>query len=213
MDIFTDPILSPAGTAKHLSIPRSTVYSWLNEQAAGEPLVHSVPRQRRGWPSVPFVAVVEAYVLRSLRDMHLSKRKIAAAAAEVRTAFDTPYGLATNKIATDGIDLFIHHMDDDDLARVGDGQRPIRQVIRDHLRYVVWLNDEEFPSRLVLPQYQGTTVIIDPRFGWGTPVEESTKTPVDAIVGMWRAGESFDTVANDYGLKRGQVEEIIRIAA
>ena len=105
MNILADPILTPAETAKHLSIPESTVYSWLAEQAAGDPLVHGVPQHRRGWPSVPFVAVIEAYVLRSLRDMSLSKRKIAAAAAEVRNTFGTPYGLATNKIATDGIDL------------------------------------------------------------------------------------------------------------
>ncbi len=213
VNILADPILTPAETARHLSIPESTVYSWLAEKAAGDPLVHSVPQHRRGWPSVPFVAVIEAYVLRSLRDMKLSKRKIAAAAAEVRHTFGTPYGLATNKIATDGIDLFIHHMDEDDLARVGDGQRPIRETIKDHLRYVTWPEGETFPSRLVLSQYEDATVVIDPRFGWGTPVEESTRTPVSALVSMWRAGESFDAVAEDYGLERDTVEKIIRVAA
>jgi hypothetical protein len=79
------------------------MYYWLGETANGAPLVHRVEPEKRGWPSVPFVAVVEAYVLRSLRVLGLTKRKIREAAAEVRKSFDTPYALATKKITTDGV--------------------------------------------------------------------------------------------------------------
>lgn len=54
---------------------------------------------------------------------------------------------------------------------------------------------------------------IDPRFGWGTPVVESTKVPVDAIVRLWRAGETLDAVATEYGLTRDTAEAICRVAA
>src|SRR5262245_44579976 len=94
-DKFNDPLLTPKDVARHLRIPTSTLYYWLGEEAGGAPLVHRVAPERRGWPSVPFVAVVEAYVLRSLRDLGLTKRKIRDAAAEVRTSFHTPYALAT----------------------------------------------------------------------------------------------------------------------
>ncbi|WP_425428593.1 hypothetical protein [Streptomyces yerevanensis] len=54
-----------------MQIPRSTLDTWLRGQAVGTPLVHHSASVRRGQPSVPFVAVVEAYVLRSLRDLGL----------------------------------------------------------------------------------------------------------------------------------------------
>lgn len=209
---FTDPLLTPPEVARHLVIPRPTIYYWLHETAGGVPLVHRVEPEKRGWPSVPFVAVIEAYVLRSLRDLGLTKSKIRRAAADVRREFDTPYGLATKRIATDGIDIFVHYADDD-LARVGDRQFPIRDVINDYLKYIIWDHGDDFPARLRLRQYSDVApVIIDPRFGWGAPVVEATKVPVDAVVDLWLAGESIDDVADEYNMAREQVEAICRVS-
>jgi uncharacterized protein (DUF433 family) len=211
VDKFADPLLTPKETARHLQIPPATVYHWLHEQAGGAPLVHHVEPAKRGQPSMPFVAVIEAYVLRSLRGMGLSKQAVRNVAAAVRSEFDTPYGLATRRIATDGVDIFIHYADDD-LARVGDGQRPIREVIDDYLRYIVWDTDD-FPSRLRLRQYPDVApVVIDPRFGWGAPVIEATKVPVDAVVELWLAGESLADVAYEYDMTPDQAEAICRAA-
>ena len=211
VDKFTDPLLTPKEVARHLRIPESTVYYWLGEQANGAPLVHRVEAEKRGWPSVPFVAVVEAYVLRALRDLGLTKRKIRDAAAEVRRAFDTPYALATKKIATDGVDIFVHYAHGD-LARASDGQRPFREIISDYLHYIHWDAKDGFADSLRLRQYPDVApVIIDPRFGWGTPVVASAKVPVDAIVDLWLAGESLEDVAYEYDLTREQVEAICRV--
>lgn len=207
-----DPLLTPKEVARHLRIPESTVYYWLGEQAGGEPLVHRVEPEKRGWPSVPFVAVVEAYVLRSLRDLGLAKHAIREAAAEVRRSFDTPYALATKQITTDGVDIFINYADDG-LARVGDNQRPFREVIDDYLHYIRWDTTDGFAASLRLSQYpKAAPVIIDPRFGWGAPVVEATKVPVDAVVDLWSAGERLEDVAYEYGMSRDQVEAICRVA-
>ncbi|GAA1811365.1 DUF433 domain-containing protein [Planosporangium flavigriseum] len=213
VDRFRDPLLTPQETARHLQIPEQTLRSWLRDQAAGHPLVHSVPAERRGWPSVPFVAVIEAYVLRALRNLGLPTTKIRAAATDVRELFGTEYGLATRRIATDGLDIFVHYLDSDEIARAGDRQMPIRRVIDDYLKYVVW-DDDDFPKRLILKQYDPdiAKVVIDPRFAWGAPILQASKTPVEAIVGMWRAGETADVVADEYGLTRDQVEAIVRVA-
>ena len=212
-DKFNDPLLTPKDVARYLRIPESTMYYWLGEEADGAPLVHRVVPERRGWPSVPFVAVVEAYVLRSLRDLGLTKRKIRDAAAEVRRSFRTPYALATRKITTDGVDIFVHYADGD-LARVGDQQLPIRDVIDGYLHYISWDAADGFASSLRLRQYPDIApVIIDPRFGWGAPVVESTKVPVDAVVDLWTAGETLEDVAYEYDLTREQVEAICRAAA
>jgi uncharacterized protein (DUF433 family) len=212
VDKFDDPLLTPREVARHLLIPRATMYYWLHEQADGAPLVHRVTPEKRGWPSMPFVAVVEAYVLRSLRDLGLKKNVIRDAAARVRREFDTPYGLATKRIATDGIDIFVQYADDD-LARAGDNQLPIREFIADYLQYITWDTADDFAARLRLRQYPDVApVIIDPRFGWGAPVVEATKVPVDAVVDLWLAGEPLEAVADEYDMTREQVEAICRTA-
>jgi uncharacterized protein (DUF433 family) len=214
-DRFTVPLLTPLEAAEHLQIPERTMHRWLLATAAGEPLVHSVKPEHRGWPSVPFVALVEAYVLRALRGFRLPSRKIQAAAADIRTQFGTPYALATRRIATDGVDVFIHYLDSDQIARAGDRQMPIRQVIDDYLQYIVWDENDEFPTRLRLRRYDPAVaeVVIDPRFAWGAPIIEPAKVAVETVLGMWRAGETPDVVADEYGLSVEQVQAIIRVAA
>lgn len=210
VDRFDEPLLTPRETARHLMIPPATISYWLNEKANGEPLVHRVRPEKRGWPSVPFIAIVEAYVLRSLRDLGLTKNKIRDAATEIRREFGTPYALATKRIATDGIDIFVQYADDD-IIRAGDNQRPIREIIDNYLTYITWDHEDDFAARLRLRQYPAIApVVIDPRFGLGAPVVEANKVPVHAIVDLWLAGESMDDVAHEYDMSREQVEAICR---
>ncbi|WP_413799874.1 DUF433 domain-containing protein [Streptomyces iranensis] len=44
------------------------------------------------------------------------------------------------------------------------------------------------------------------------PVVAENKVQVDAIVSLWEAGESLETVAIEYGLTRDQVVAICRTA-
>jgi uncharacterized protein (DUF433 family) len=215
IDRLNVPLLTPLETAHHLDIPERTMHSWLSTKAGSRPLVHSVPPLRRGHPSVPFVALVEAYVLRSLRNLRLSRGKIADAAREVRREFGTEYGLANRRVATDGVDIFIDYLDEGQLARVGDQQTPIREVIADHLKYIRWEGNDELPVRLVLRRFDPALaeVVIDPRFAWGAPIVEPAKVRVTDVLGMWRAGESPDVVADEYGLDVEQVRTLIRVAA
>ena len=213
IDRFETPILTPADTARHLAMPAPTLYYWLSETTDGtQPLVHRVSPERRGAPSIPFVAVVEAYVLRSLRELRFTKEKIRRVAAQVRKVFDTPYGLATRKIATDGLDIFVDYAPDE-MVRSEDRQMAFRSLLEGYLKYISWENDDEFPARLALRRYPDIApVIIDPRFGWGAPVLAESKAPVDALVGLWRAGEPLEVVADEYGMTRDAVEAICRAA-
>lgn len=213
VDRFTDPLFTPTEVAQYLRIPQPTVYNWLGEGDAEHALVHKVAGQTRGHASVPFIALVEAYVLRALRELQLKKSQIRAAAEDVRREFNTPYALASKRIATDGIDIFIHHVDDD-LVRAGDQQRPMREIIDEHLRYISWdASKDGFATQLRLRQFPDIApVIIDPRFGWGAPIVERTKVPVRAVIDLFSAGESIDTVADEYGLTHDEVEAICQVA-
>ena len=105
-DYYTRPILTARETARYLGMPESTLDVWLLDRGR-DPLIHSVQPERRGWPRVPFVGVVEAYVLRALRELHLSMDDIRRAADLVRDEFDDPYALAHRRIVTDGVALFV----------------------------------------------------------------------------------------------------------
>jgi uncharacterized protein (DUF433 family) len=217
VDRFTDGLLTPAETSSYLEIPSSTLASWLKGKAAGAPLVHQVEPVRRGQPSVPFVAVAEAHVLRSLRSLGLRMSEIREAAAAVRNAFATPYGLVSKRIATDGVDIFVEH-GFGDLRRARDGQAPIHEVVSDYLRYLSWDADDDFPTSLRLRQYPETVpVVIDPRFGHGRPVVAANRVPVKSITDLWEAGESVEDIAYDFDMSPEQVDAlchaVVRLAA
>lgn len=209
VDIYRTPILTARETSRYLGMPESTLDQWLS---ADEPLVHSVRPERRGWPRVPFVGVIEAYVLRALRDLGMPMADIRAAVEMVRREFDDPYALARKRIATDGVKVFAD-LADQGVIHAASGQAAIREILTDHLRYIEW-DDAGEAIRLRLSEYpEAADVIIDPRFGWGSPVLGATKVRVADLVDLWRAGEPIATVADEYGLTVDVVEDVLRRAA
>ena len=75
MDRYRTPLLTARETARALRMPESTLDTWL-ASPADSPLVHAVVPEKRGWPRVPFVGVIEAYVLRALRDLGMRMEDI-----------------------------------------------------------------------------------------------------------------------------------------
>ncbi|MGW3650394.1 DUF433 domain-containing protein [Streptomyces sp. NPDC000878] len=217
VDRFNDGLLTPTETASHLQVPLSTLTSWLKGTAAGAPLVHRVEPIRNGQPSVPFIAVAEAHVLRSLRSLGLRMSEIREAAAAVRKAFDTPYGLVSKRIATDGVDIFVEH-GFGDLRRARDGQAPIHEVVAGYLRYLTWEGEDDYPASLRLKQYgESVPVVIDPRFGHGLPVIAANRVTVKAVTDLWEAGENVEDIAYEYDMTPEQVDSlchaVVRLAA
>jgi uncharacterized protein (DUF433 family) len=208
VDRFTDGLLTPTETSSYLEIPSSILTSWLKSTAADAPLVHQVEPTHKGQPSVPFIAVAEAHVLRSLRSLGLRMSEIREAAAAVRNAFDTPYGLVSKRIATDGVDIFVEH-GLGDLRRARDGQAPIQEVVSEYLRYLTWDADDDFPSSLRLRQYPNSVpVVIDPRFGRGLPVIAANRVPVKAVTDLWEAGETIEDIAYEFDMRPEQVDSL-----
>lgn len=208
---YAQPLLTARETARYLGMPESTLDVWLLDRRQ-EPLVHAVPPERRGWPRVPFVGVVEAYVLRALRDLRVPMDDIRRAAELVREEFDDPFALAHRRIATDGIALFVK-MADESFVHARDRQLAFPEVIREHLRYIDWDSNGN-AKRLHLRHFpRSADVIIDPRFGWGSPVLAESKVKVEDLVSLWREGEKFTTIASEYGLTVDVVEDVLRHAA
>lgn len=134
------------------------------------------------------------------------------AAELVRAELGDEYALASKRIATDGVTLFVE-LADRSMVHVRDGQVAIREVLDHYLRFITW-DDDGRPESLRLRQYpEGAQVVIDPRFGWGAPVLARSKTPVASMLDLWRTGESMRTVAEEYDLPLHVVEDVLRAAA
>jgi uncharacterized protein (DUF433 family) len=161
---------------------------------------------------VPFVGVIEAYVLRALRDLQMPMDEIRKAAELVREEFDDPYALAHRRIVTDGVALFVR-MADESYVHARDRQIAISEVLEEHLRRIDWGPDGN-AKRLHLRDFPAAAdVIIDPRFGWGAPVLARSKVKVEDLVTLWRNGERLSAIADEYGLTVDVVEDVLRRAA
>ena len=53
-------------------------------------------------------------------------------------------------------------------------------------------------------------VVIDPYVSFGRPVLVGTGIPTAVIAARYKAGESVDDLADDYGRSREEIEEAIR---
>jgi uncharacterized protein (DUF433 family) len=211
IDSYQTPLLTARETARYLKMPESTLNAWL-ASTSDEPLVHAVQPERRGWPRVPFVGIVEAHVLRALRAGGMPMDEIRRAAAIVRAEFDDPYALAKRRIATDGVAVFVR-LADESLIRARDHQHAIRDILEHHLHDIDW-DDAGTAIRLRLHHYPSSAeVIIDPRFGWGSPVLTANKVKVEDVVALWRTGEPISAVAEEYDLTETVVEDVLRQAA
>ena len=200
MDIYSDPMLNIADAATYLAMPQSTLGSWRASEA-----IHSVQPEIQGGPTLPFVAMVEAFVLRSLREAGYPARRVREAAEGARRYFDDPYGLARPGIGHDGAEIFIRA--GGDYLRARDHHQAIRETVRGFHEFIVWEGEE--PRQIKLRQFGGA-VILDPRFGWGRPVVAENRVPIEALLGLWHAGETMQTIADEFDMRRDEIERLIQ---
>ncbi len=95
-----------------------------------------------------------------------------------------------------------------------DGRLAIRSLLEAHLRRI-----ERGPSGIPVRLFPLTrkrahdeprAVVIDPRVSFGRPVLVGTGIATAVIAERYKAGESVEELAEDYGRQRLEIEEAIR---
>jgi uncharacterized protein (DUF433 family) len=158
--------------------------------------------------------LVEAHVLDAIRRHHqVPLRKIREAIQYLRKHFSSKHPLAEQRFQTDGIDLFIDKFGQ--LINVTQsGQIALRELLKAHLHRV-----EHDATGTVVRLYPFTrkhdlhepkVVVIDPHISYGRPVLVGTGIPTAVVAERYKAGESIDELAEDYGRSRKEIEEAIR---
>lgn len=203
---FTSGICTPRQVAELVEMPPATLYSWANQRGKRPPVVHRVPVKVRGYASIPLAGLAEASTLRALRQMHLPMRKMVEAADWYRTQYDDDYALASPRIVTDGIDLFVEESGGE-LHRAGDGQRPFREIIEAYLRPIV-MDPDGYARAYKVELAPGIEAEIDPRFNSGRISLRRNRMPLFAVLGSLQAGDPATVVAHEYDLSVQEVRVV-----
>lgn len=205
--------------AHYLNVPASTLRSWVvgRSYPTGSgtkffapviPLADELDRL------LSFVNLIEVHVLDAIRREHaVALPKVRQAIAYLRTRFPSKHPLADHRFETDGLDLFVRKYGQLINASQS-GQLAMRQLLEAHLRRIE-RDPAGFPVRLYpftrkREPEEPKVVVIDPYVSFGRPVLVGTGIPTATIADRYKAGESIDELAQDYGRPRLEIEEAIR---
>lgn len=205
--------------SRYLLIPPATLRSWVVGRKypteAGpkffRPIIQLPGEIRAG---LSFSNLVEAHVLDAIRRHHqVPLNKIREAIDYLRKHFASKHPLAEQRFETDGIDLFIDKFGQ--LINVTQsGQIALRELLEAHLHRVE--HDSGGTAVRLYPYTrkraldEPKVVVIDPHISYGRPVLVGTGIPTAVVAERYKAGESVDELAEDYGRSRNEIEEAIR---
>ena len=161
-----------------------------------------------------FINLIEAHVLAAIRRKHrVDIPEVRRAIAVLKREFHSPHPLAHHKFETNGVDLFVERCGPLTSAP-GEGQPAVRQLLKAHLRRIE--RDEKglplrlYPFTRADKTEQPKNIVIDPFMSFGKAVIAGTGVSTDIVAGRFKAGESPDELAKDYGCAREKIEEAIR---
>lgn len=213
------PAYSLTEASRYLLIPPATLRSWVAGRKyptdAGprffRPVIQLPDDVRAG---LSFVNLVEAHVLDAIRRHHqVPLSKIREAIDYLRKHFSSKHPLAEQRFETDGIDLFIDKFGQL-ISVTQSGQIALRDLLKAHLHRIEHDATETavrlYPFTRKRDLSEPRVVVIDPHISYGRPVLVGTGIPPAAIAERYKAGESIDELAEDYGRSRNEIEEAIR---
>ena len=213
-DLRELPAYSIPEAAHYLGVPPSTVRWWSVGRDCYPPLIEPAGRSGRA-VLLSFFNLVELHVLAVIRREHEVKLgKVRKAIDYLRERLDSgPHPLITHRMLTDGVDLFVESLGE--LVNISrEGQRVMRELLQQALHRIEW-DESGHPVKLE-PFTRGRhlqdarMVLIDPRLSGGRPVIAGTGLATEIIAERYKAGESVEELAQDYGRSEAEIQEAIR---
>lgn len=218
-DVRELPAYGVAEAAHYLLIPRATLRAWVagmsygsgSERKMFKPVICPAAKSP---VALSFINLIEAHVLAAIRRKHhVDMPAVRRSIDFLKQKFGSPHPLADHQFETNGVDLFVERYGQ--LMSVSEGgQLAVRELLQAHLRRIEW-DTHGVPLRLypftrVDEPEQPKNIVIDPFISFGKAVITGTGVSTDIVAERFKAGESADELANDYGCDREKIEEAIR---
>jgi uncharacterized protein (DUF433 family) len=214
--------------AGYLSIPPTTLRNWVYSPArhaeggrASSPVVTAARPERRDQPSMPFIGLAEAYVLAAFRKAGVPMQRIRPAIDVLTQELGLQHALASKSLYTDGAEVLYDYAQTAadtpegesamELVVIRNNQRVFTEVVALYLQRVDFGVDG-YARLIQLPQYRVAEVTVDPDHAFGRPRFAHGGASVEDVVELFQAGEPLDSVAEEFGLNRDEVEDAIRVA-
>lgn len=223
---YTDPREVPKYTLRevhwYLDIPLSTLRWWclgrhyiVKGERRSSPALITPSLYDPDNPSLSFYNLAEAHILSATRKFgKISMQKIRIGIDYLAEQYGSPHPLLGHEFFTDGRNLFIKRV----LETVNiskKGQLAFKEIVDAHLDRLV--NDKSgWPTQVYPVRHQDTTkrpIVIIPTVGGGQPITPRKGIRVTVLLNRKKAGESYQQIAEDYGLTTSEVEEAVQYMA
>jgi len=224
---FDVPLYTLTEASRYLVVPRPTLTTWIEgyerrppsaAPVKKGPIVTALPVRGQGQARLPFVGIAEAYVLNAFRRSGVPMQRI-------RPSIDWllenvgPHALASKDLYTDGAEVLWHFAQQagegspDDQVVKGlivprSGQYVFKEIVEHYLKQISF-GPDKFADMIRLPQYGDANVVLDPHRGYGQPVFNKSGAKVADALGPLRAGETFESVAADYGVSEAELRDAL----
>ena len=205
--------------AHYLGVPQATLRSWVlggnypteKGKRFYRPIIELPDRDQR---LLSFVNLVEAHVLDAIRRAHgVALWRVRKAIDYLKKQLGSSHPLAEQRFVTDKVDLFVEMFGQ--LVNISqEGQLAMKELIETHLRRI-----ERDTSGLPIRLYPFTRerkpdepkiIVIDPNVSFGRPALAGTGIATAIIAQRYKAGETIEELAEDYGRSKSEIEEAIR---
>jgi uncharacterized protein (DUF433 family) len=206
-------------------VPGRTLSNWVRgyPYSSGGRIVRAKPVIRPltvdGAISLTFANLTEVLALSGFRDLGVSMQKVRRALEYVKREMDVDHPFATQRILSDGVELFWEYQERHRrevvlVNLVRGGQRVFPEAVMRYLNEIEWGRDA-IASRW-WPGAGGSgrgPVVVDPKRAFGSPVIAGTGIRTEDVFLRFSAGEQLAELADDYGLTLEQAEAAIRAEA
>lgn len=230
LDRFSTALYTVSEAAGYLDVPKSTLNSWAHgyrnqpigrRAVVGAPILTTLPRQAARAPAIPFIGLAEGAVLTAIRRSGVPMQRIRPALEQLDGRFGVLHALASRRLYSDGAEVLFDYAeaaDDPGLVRaarelvvVRNGQRVFNEVVDSYLQRLEF-DDQGYVRLIRLPAYEVAEIVVDPARGFGQPIFVHGGARLEDALGLFRAGEPLDVVADEYGIPRDHLEDAVRIA-
>ncbi len=213
---FTRPLYRIENAAWFLRVPEGTLAQWVRGRGNARPIVSSVAAEGRLLPTIPFVGLAEALVVRTLRrtDPKMSMQKIRKGLDRIKDEIGLEHALVSRRLKTDGVELFYDYAHEDsdfgELAEVISQNYVLDGVLEGQLKIIAF-DDDGWADRLTLPFVPDRAIVqVRTDRAFGRPVFIRGGARLQDVLTRFRAGEPLEDVVRDFGVPIEDVLDILR---